>query len=111
MLSKEKIQNYKEELEVERVKVGEGVLRASTPQNFGDDVDVDEETSEAEGFANSVAMIQSLKDRLSAIDEALESISAGTYGVCTGCGKEISEELLDVVPESRLCRECKKEDL
>jgi RNA polymerase-binding transcription factor DksA len=42
------------------------------------------------------------------IDAALNKITAGTYGKCERCGKEIEKEVLDLVPESQLCEEHKK---
>lgn len=37
------------------------------------------------------------------IDEALRRIDAGTYGICTVCGKEIPLARLDAVPWASLC--------
>lgn len=47
---------------------------------------------------------------LRAIDDALEKMSSGKYGVCEVCGKEISVERLDAVPYTTQCVECKSED-
>ena len=41
------------------------------------------------------------------IDEALERIEKGIYGLCHECGKSISSERLEAVPHSRLCIKCK----
>ena len=38
------------------------------------------------------------------IDAALERIEDGTYGICVRCGETISEERLDIVPDTPLCR-------
>ena len=40
------------------------------------------------------------------IEAALKRIAAGTYGVCVNCGEPISEERLDIVPATPLCRDC-----
>ncbi len=45
--------------------------------------------------------------RLVDIDSALEKISDNAYGECESCHKEISEKVLAVAPESRLCESCK----
>jgi RNA polymerase-binding protein DksA len=42
------------------------------------------------------------------IDDALERIEAGTYGVCAACGKPIPEERLAAVPYATLCIEDKR---
>ncbi len=53
-----------------------------------------------------------LKDRgrvqLSKIDEALASISDGTYGTCAQCGARIPEERLESVPDTRTCISCQQ---
>ena len=45
---------------------------------------------------------------LAAIDAALERIDAGTYGVCTSCGREIGEERLEAIPYAALCIDCQR---
>ncbi|UQZ89963.1 RNA polymerase-binding protein DksA [Deltaproteobacteria bacterium Smac51] len=41
------------------------------------------------------------------IDEALERISAGDFGICESCGSDISEKRLEARPVTTLCIECK----
>src|SRR5262252_9222243 len=43
------------------------------------------------------------------IDDALERMDEGTYGVCDACGLEIAEERLTAMPFTRLCRDCQQE--
>lgn len=45
--------------------------------------------------------------RLALIDTALESLDAGSYGVCVDCGDEISDGRLRAKPYARLCIDCK----
>jgi len=45
-----------------------------------------------------------------AIDDALEKMQEGRYGVCEVCGKEISTERLDAVPYTTQCVDCKSRD-
>lgn len=40
------------------------------------------------------------------IDDALDSVDEGTYGICADCGDEISEKRLHALPFARLCVEC-----
>ena len=42
------------------------------------------------------------------LNEALERIEKGTYGICRSCGKEISKSRLKVVPNATQCIICKK---
>jgi DnaK suppressor protein len=41
------------------------------------------------------------------IDDALDSLDEGTYGVCAECEGEISEKRLEALPFARLCVACK----
>jgi RNA polymerase-binding transcription factor DksA len=40
------------------------------------------------------------------IEAALARIEAGEYGICTVCGKPISPERLDALPDTPFCRNC-----
>lgn len=41
-----------------------------------------------------------------AIHAALARIKTGEYGFCAKCGKEISEDRLDLLPYTPFCRSC-----
>jgi DnaK suppressor protein len=41
------------------------------------------------------------------IEQALERIEKGEFGLCVGCGKPIHYDRLDAVPHARLCIKCK----
>lgn len=49
--------------------------------------------------------------RLYSIDDALRRLyrEPETFGICERCGKTISEERLEMVPEATLCAECQRE--
>ncbi len=40
------------------------------------------------------------------IEAALLRIERGEYGICVSCGDPISEERLDVLPQTPKCRNC-----
>lgn len=40
------------------------------------------------------------------IRAALQRLRDGTYGICARCGKRISTERLEVLPETPLCKIC-----
>jgi len=46
---------------------------------------------------------------LRALDEALERIERGEYGLCESCGDLIGDKRLKAVPSARLCIKCKSE--
>ena len=49
------------------------------------------------------------RDKLNAIQEALERMDEGTYGICEGCESEIAEGRLEALPFTRLCVNCQAE--
>ena len=46
---------------------------------------------------------------LAKIDEAIEKIDNGTYGICESCGDEINIKRLEARPVTTMCIECKTE--
>lgn len=45
---------------------------------------------------------------LKKVDEALEKMDLGVYGVCENCGKPIPDDRLDAVPYAEFCIHCKR---
>jgi DnaK suppressor protein len=50
----------------------------------------------------------SKREEIRKIDEALERLSNGTYGICQQCGGPIATSRLEVAPYTRFCIDCKK---
>ena len=74
-----------------------GVDRASYDEGFADSGQVTAERGEV------AALVGSLRDTLSDIDEALNKLDNGTYGICEECGRPIGEARLEAMPAARLC--------
>lgn len=49
------------------------------------------------------------RDKLHAIEDALERIAAGSYGICEMCEEDIAQERLEALPFTRLCVTCQGE--
>jgi DnaK suppressor protein len=74
-------------------------------ENFPDPTD----RASMESERNFTLRIRDRERKLiSKINEALERIDAGTYGICEECGEEISEKRLTARPVTTLCIDCKK---
>ncbi|TDB86182.1 conjugal transfer protein TraR [Actinomadura sp. KC216] len=52
------------------------------------------------------AALDSLERHRRAVAEALERISAGTYGRCVGCGRPVPEGRLEARPDAARCITC-----
>ncbi len=88
--------------------VAEG-LGKSLPEDLIRSFDIGDEGDHADREStNEVNILLSARDKekLLAIEEALEKIQEGTYGVCEECGDEIGTGRMRVMPLARLCVNC-----
>lgn len=98
---------FKQKLEKEKADILEELKDHKGITDFGSDVDVDEETDESAEYSNEMSIVQTLKNRLADIELALKKISNGAYGICEECNGKISDTVLEINPESRMCQKCK----
>ena len=87
----------------------EDSLRDSTSELSSYDnhpADMGSETYELE---KQFALSSHQARQIDEVRSALKRIEKGSYGYCESCGKSISFERLDVIPEARLCLECEEE--
>jgi RNA polymerase-binding transcription factor DksA len=56
----------------------------------------------------ALRMLSKEQDGLNEIDEALERIELGTYGICEISGNKINKERLEALPFAKLTRECQE---
>lgn len=66
----------------------------------------DEKAHSVEEFEKERGVEQNLELRLKEINETLEKIKSGTYGVCSRCKSPIEEKRLQAMPVARLCLSC-----
>ncbi|MBP1717978.1 MAG: transcriptional regulator, TraR/DksA family [Deltaproteobacteria bacterium] len=95
-------------LEMKEKLLAEG-LGKSLPEALVRPFDIGDEGDRADTErTHEISVLLSLRDkeRLLAIDEALEKLREGTYGVCEECGDEIGPERLKAMPLARLCVPC-----
>ncbi|MCF6151714.1 MAG: transcriptional regulator [Candidatus Kuenenia stuttgartiensis] len=57
-----------------------------------------------------IELMQSGEDSVRSIDDALERIEEGTFGICEACEKKINRERLKAVPYASLCVNCQREE-
>lgn len=57
-----------------------------------------------------IELIQNGEDSVRNIDDALERIEEGTFGICEACEKKINRERLKAVPYASLCINCQREE-
>ncbi|MEK7143897.1 MAG: TraR/DksA C4-type zinc finger protein [Patescibacteria group bacterium] len=102
------LEQLKSKLEDSKERIEKEILELQKITDFGSDVDsFEEESSESEQFGNQLAVAQDLRNQLADIETALRKIEKGTYGKCEKCGNAISDDVLEIIPESKLCKNCK----
>ncbi|MBI4666113.1 MAG: TraR/DksA family transcriptional regulator [Nitrospinae bacterium] len=80
-------------------------LKKETDTRHGDDADMAESSYEQE---MSFYLKTRGQDELRQIDDALDRIENGEYGVCAECGAEIPKKRLEVQPFSIHCVQCQE---
>lgn len=71
-----------------------------------DERDPEDSADEVEEFTDLLPQEYALEIRLKNINDALEKIEEGTYGICDNCKKPISKERLEANPSAKKCIEC-----
>lgn len=88
-MNDKEILRLKIELEARKKDLEEKIKKLSTPVDFGDDVegneDMSEEADEAEQEGADIAVAEVLKKELADVNSGLEKIEKGVYGKCDSC--------------------------
>ena len=88
--------------------LAEGIGK-SLPEDLARPFDVGDEGDRADSErTHDVSILLSARDKekLLAIEEALEKVREGTYGICEECGEEIGGGRLKVMPLAKSCVTC-----
>jgi len=108
-MDKKKIKTYRDRLLEERAALL-GVVGRN--EDYGREADTEATQDPADKASNSytkeLLFSQSTNDRiiLTQIEEALERMDEGEYGVCINCGQEVQPKRLEAVPWARYCITC-----
>ena len=54
----------------------------------------------------SLTLLGPKRQELEAIEEAMQRLENGTYGLCEVCSQPIEPRRLEIMPETPLCRNC-----
>ncbi len=104
----QKFGDIRRDLERQRaVLLGEAVEAISNRQDFEQFPDLSDQAT-AEVDQNFTLRLKEREQKLlKKIDETLERITNGSYGICDSCGNPIPYKRLKARPVTTLCIECK----
>ena len=103
---RERLLENLQRLENENIRVPP---RVANGDSGGSEYDVADLASEHYQKENSLQLFVYEQRLLKAIDEALDRIKKGTYGVCAVCASSITLRRLQAVPNTKLCFRCQEE--
>lgn len=88
--------------------VGEVKQTYASSQEVGQDgiQDIGDEAANIYNKQILLSLNESERIRLQEVDEALDRIASGTYGICEECGEPISLKRLEVRPVAKYCVAC-----
>jgi DnaK suppressor protein len=85
-------------------------LREVIPAQDGGVKDAEEQSMEDFVRDMDVALMVMESETLRRIDEALQRLEEGTYGICAECDQTIAEARLKALPFATLCRDCQERE-
>jgi DnaK suppressor protein len=81
------------------------IREANEPEGRDNDEIGDEMQEQMEHF-DVAAVKADVADEIAEIDESLDAMKKGKYGICQNCGKPISKERLKAYPTAKYCMDC-----
>jgi len=108
--SKEDLKDFLRELLAlrDRINSQSGAMKSAALQR-NDEVNLEEEGTDAFMRLQTLEQVGTQQSVVIKINEALDAISKGMYGVCDNCSELISKARLAVLPFARTCIRCQAE--
>lgn len=108
-IDKKTLTKFKKVLLKEREQiVGEVKQTYTSSQEMGQDgiQDIGDEAANIYNKQILLSLNESERMRLQEVDEALDRMASGSYGICEECGEPISLKRLEVRPVAKYCVAC-----
>lgn len=110
-MDKKRVDYYKKKLEARREDLVKIIGRTEQQgREADDDPTVDLADKAANSYTKEFLFGQTNADRstLQLVEEALERIRRGTFGLCVQCEEELQQKRLEAVPWTRYCISCQE---
>jgi len=109
---RERYDVLKEMLEDRRREIQDKLrqVRETLPAQVDEVRDTEEQSVTDFVQAMEFALMEMKAETLSKIDQAIQRLEQGTYGICAECGAPISEARLKALPFATLCIACQERE-
>jgi RNA polymerase-binding transcription factor len=104
-----KVREHLAEMKTKLLSEMESELKAEREGNKDEGMDTYDLASEERDREINFILSDRERMKIKQIDDAIERLDDGTYGVCESCGLEIGEQRLEAMPFTRLCRDCQQD--
>ena len=107
------LQEIRQKLEAELVRL-QGYIKNSNEgkgQRAGTNLDRDDLAHNFASRERRLALRDVENAQVAQIEDALERIEDGTYGMCAGCGEAIAPKRLEIIPYATLCVRCQRKQV
>lgn len=101
-----KLQAIEAKLRKQLAQLEERLAHVKKDMSKGHSADWAEQAVERENDEVLGGIGQETQSAIADIHAALTKIGAGTYGVCSKCGKAINPDRLEVLPAAAFCMPC-----
>ncbi|MDD3282799.1 MAG: TraR/DksA C4-type zinc finger protein, partial [Candidatus Cloacimonetes bacterium] len=64
--------------------------------------------SDTNYMEHTVMMMESEREKIRLLNDAMRRIQDGSFGLCEMCGENIPDSRLQIIPYATLCIECKE---
>jgi DnaK suppressor protein len=110
-MKKSELAQYKKALLDKKAEIEKSVRNGLLPGSPGTDGhgDFADRSAAANEQEISIQLKQTDSKLLRAIDDALNRVAAGTFGICIDCDEEIPAARLKAVPWTKVCVSCKEQ--
>jgi DnaK suppressor protein len=112
-MDKKRLEYYRKKLETRRDELVKAINRTEQQgREADDDPTVDLADKAANSYTKEFLFGQTHADRstLQLVEEALDRIRKGTFGLCVQCEEEFQQKRLEAVPWTRYCLSCQQKE-
>ncbi len=109
-MKKTELNQYRKALQGKKAELEKSIYKGLLPGGAGTDGhgDFADRSSAANEQEINIHLKQTDAKLLRAIEDALQRVEAGAFGICIECDGEIAHLRLKAVPWTKVCIECKE---